>query len=126
MSSATPSLAAPLVTPLARPSLGPVRLTRRGRLVVFVGSLLLLVGLVLGLGLALAGSQATGEAGVEPATVTVTVGTGETLWDIAGPLAADGAGGGDVRVVVQDLEELNALDTAMLRAGQELRVPVVE
>jgi len=108
------------------PALGPVRLTRRGRLVVFAGSLLLLVGLVLGLGLALAGSQATGEAGPEPATVTVTVGTGETLWGIASGLAADGAADGDVRTVVQDLEELNALDSAMLRAGQELRVPVVE
>jgi hypothetical protein len=111
--------------PVARHG-APVRLTRRGRLVVFVGSLLLVLATVLGLGLSLDTSSASGDAGTPPATEVVTVGTGETLWDIASDLAADGAGEGDVRAVVQDLEELNGLDSAMLLAGQDLRVPVAD
>ena len=70
---------------------GELRLTRRGRLVTF----LLALVVVLGIGLALAaGSVATPETGaVEPTTV-VTVGTGDTLWDIASAAAEDGEAAG--------------------------------
>ena len=115
-------------TTLSASTLGPapVRLTRRGRLVVFVGSLLLVLGVVLGLGLSLDTSSATRDAGTPPPTEVVTVGTGETLWDIAADLAGRGVGDGDVRAVVQDLEELNGLDSAMLLAGQDIRGPLVD
>lgn len=94
-----------------------VRLTRRGRLVVF----LLSVAIVLGIGLAFAaGSAATRDAGTPEPTTVVTVGTGDTLWDIAAGLADDG----DVRSMMERIEKLNALDSGMLVAGQRLRVPV--
>jgi Tfp pilus assembly protein FimV len=95
---------------VARPS---VRLTRRGRLVVF--GLALLAVLALGL-LLTPGSSATKSA--EP-TETVMVGSGETLWQIADEVAAPG----ETSAMVQHLIELNDLDSAMLIAGQELRVP---
>ncbi|WP_182525837.1 LysM peptidoglycan-binding domain-containing protein [Nocardioides dongkuii] len=93
-----------------------LRLTRRGRLAVFVLSMAVL--LAVGLFVA-AGSVASNESGAAAPTTVVTVGTGETLWDIA----ADASGDGDTREMVQRIERLNALDSAMLVAGQRLRVP---
>lgn len=96
---------------------GQVRLTRRGRLVVFLASL----AVVLGAALALSGSStATRESGPEVATRVVHVGPGETLWQIAAQHAEDG----EVREMVDELERINALDSSMLYAGQELHVPV--
>ena len=96
---------------------GPVRLTRRGRLVVF----LLAIVAVLAVGVLLAaGSVATPEPGVAEPTTVVTVGTGDTLWELAAERAADG----DVQEMVHRIERLNALDSSMLVAGQRLRVPV--
>ena len=54
----------------------------------------------------------------EPTRV-VMVGTGDTLWGIAADIADDG----DVRGMVDRIEELNALDSGMVTAGQKLRVP---
>jgi len=94
-----------------------VRLTRRGRLVVFVLSMLV----VLALGLVwAAGSVATDEAGVSQPTTVVTVGTGDTLWGIAADLADDGG----TRAMINQIERLNALESGMLVAGQKLVVPV--
>ena len=94
-----------------------VRLTRRGRLVVFLGTLaiVLMLGVVWG-----SGSVATERAGTpEPADV-VTVMPGDTLYD----LAADATpAGGDVAAMVERIQRLNALDSGMLVAGQELRIP---
>lgn len=104
------------------PHLGPqgaVRLTRRGRLVVF----LLALAAALTIGLLLSDrSTATSEAGRDVPTQVVHVGAGETLWGIASDLAEDG----DVRGMVDEIEQLNALDSSMLYAGQELYVPVVD
>lgn len=96
---------------------GELRLTRRGRLVVFVAALL--IALALGL-VAAAHSAATHRPGPEVATETVTVAPGATLWGIAGDVAEEGE---DVREVMLDIERLNALDTPVLEAGQRLRVP---
>ena len=106
--------------PAPRPApTGQVRLTRRGRLVVFVLALLV----VLGLGLYwAAGSVATEEPGTPEPTRVVMVGTGDTLWGIAADLADDG----DVRAMVDHIEHLNALDSGMVVAGQRLRVPLDE
>ena len=98
-------------------STGELRLTRRGRVVVMALALLV----VLGLGLFWAsGSVATEEPGTPEPTRVVMVGSGETLWDIAAGIADDG----DVRGMVDRIEELNALDTGMVTAGQRLRVPL--
>jgi len=95
-----------------------VRLTRRGRAVVFAASLLLVLGIAL---IVLGGtSVASGEAGTPEPTTTVMVGPGETLWDIAAEIAPDG----HTRAMMNRIERLNTLDSSMLLAGQRLRVPV--
>jgi len=106
--------------PASRPAsvgTGAVRLTRRGRLAVFMTGLLLVlvVGVFLG-----AGSVATQDRGESVSTEVVRVAPGETLWDIASRLTASG---GDVRDVMYDIKRLNALASSGLTAGQRLRVP---
>ncbi len=95
---------------------GTLRLTRRGRVVVL--TLALLVVLAVGVLLA-GGSAATLEAGTPEPSRVVMVGSGETLWDIAGEAAGDG----DVRVMLERIKDLNRLDTVVVTAGQKLRVP---
>ena len=96
---------------------GQLRLTRRGRLVVFLGALFVAFALAF---VVMGGSSATTQTGGTP-TVNerIVVAPGETLWDIAAEHAVDG----DVRAAVDAIEKLNALDGAMLFAGQELFVP---
>ena len=91
-----------------------VRLTRRGRLVVFVAS----VAAVLGLGLAAASGSAASDH--PERTRVVVVGTGQTLWDISTRVAD----GGDVRATMSHIEDLNHLGSSALQAGQHLRVPI--
>lgn len=95
---------------------GELRLTHRGRVVVFVLGLLALlaVGVVLA-----AGSVATPEPGAAEPTTVITVGTGDTLWEIA----SEAAGDGQVRDMMAQIEDLNALESTSLQAGQQLRVP---
>ena len=98
---------------------GQVRLTRRGRLVVFLGALtvVLLIGVFWG-----AGSVASERPGKAEPTEIVMVGEGETLWDIASQVAADG----DTGAMVERIQRMNALDSGMLTAGQKIRVPATE
>jgi LysM repeat protein len=101
---------------VARPAVSTVRLTRRGRFVV----LLLAIGVVLTAALLLSGrSTATSESGRSVPTEKVLVEPGQTLWGIAAEVADDG----DVRAMVDRIEQLNALDDSMLYAGQVLFVP---
>lgn len=100
----------------ARPRRSTVRLTRRGRVVVFVLGLMVL----LGLGLAVsAGAGAAMHGGAPEPTHQVVVAPGDTLWD----LASGAAHGGDVRSMITHIEELNGLSGADLSAGQTLRIP---
>ena len=102
----------------ARPTT-TVRLTRRGRLVV----LLLALAVLLAAGLWLAqASMADGEDTPDPTRVVV-VAPGETLWGLAQETVA-ATGEGDAASVVTDIQELNDLDSGVLQAGQELRVPL--
>ena len=94
-----------------------VRLTRRGRVVVVVAALL--VAFAIGVFVTAAGSVATQRPGSPEPTRIVQVGTGDTLWDIAAGLAADG----DVRAMMEEIKHLNALDSGDLQAGQRLVVP---
>lgn len=100
---------------------GQVRLTRRGRVVVF----LLAFAFVAALAVAIAaGSAASREDGGAPAVDVVTVAPGETLWDIASDVAA--ANGGDVRGAMGDIQDLNTLDGSLVYAGQQLRIPAAQ
>ncbi|WP_377324530.1 LysM peptidoglycan-binding domain-containing protein [Pimelobacter simplex] len=97
---------------------GSVRLTRRGRLLVFVLALLAVVAAALWLA---AGSAASRGAGAPAEVDVVTVAPGDTLWDIASDAAA--TTGDDVRDMMQRIEQLNALDGGTVYVGQDLRVP---
>lgn len=89
------------------------RLTRRGRLVVLVTGLFVL----LAIGVAFAGVSLASE---QPApTETLVVAPGDTLWDIASDLGDDG----DVRSMMREIEQLNSLDSVSLDVGQRLQVP---
>ena len=103
--------------PAPRRTAGQVRLTRRGRGVVLGLALLLVLGLGV---LWAAGSVATEDAGRPEPTRVVMVSAGDTLWGIAAGIADDG----QTRAMVEKIEDLNALDSAMVMAGQRLRVPV--
>jgi hypothetical protein len=98
----------------------PVRLTRRGRIVVRIGGVALIV-LTLLAGVLLI--DRTAEAGSTSRPVPVTyrvVLPGETLWQIAGEVAP----GVDRRDTVARIVELNALSSAGVNAGQRIAVPV--
>jgi Tfp pilus assembly protein FimV len=99
------------------PRPGPARLTHRGRLVVVVAALL--VAFAVGVFVTAAGSVATQQPGTPAPTKIVQVHSGDTLWEIASGLADDG----DVRAMMVKIEQLNALDSADLQAGQRLVVP---
>jgi hypothetical protein len=100
------------VLEVVRARANSVRLTRRGRLVVFGVSLAATIGLGL---VAATGSLADDQP--EPTRV-VTVQPGQTLWDIA-----SGVSRGDVRSTMAHLEAINHLDSTTLQVGQHLRVP---
>jgi LysM domain len=104
----------------ARPASVPLRLTRRGRVVVAVAAVLLLA--VLSLVIA-ASAQATSHPVSSPRTqqslAQVTVRPGQSLWSVAE--AADP--NADTRVVIQQVVELNGLTGNVVFAGQRLWVP---
>jgi len=105
--------------PPVAPAVAPVRLTRRGRLLLTLLTLVLAVGaavLATGSGSAVAGLV----GGPQPAaTQQVTVRPGETLWAIAERTAP----GVDPRETVAELMDLNALSTSAVQAGQVLLLP---
>lgn len=94
----------------------PVRLTRRGRVVIVLAMLLALV--VAGFTLGRASSQAAGPEVHRPLP-TVTVAPGETLWQIAARLDPTG----DRRALVDAIESLNHLRDDRIVAGQQLKLP---
>lgn len=103
----------------ARSARTPVRLTRRGRVVVLLTLVTLLLGaFLLGRG---ADSAAAGTSSPAPQGTVTTVRPGETLWTIAKRLDP----GHDPRALVQRLRSLNGLSTGAVQAGQQLRVPAL-
>ena len=115
----TMTLNAPIARPLARPVVcaPTVRLTRRGRLVVFALGLLLILAVGVFWG---SGSVASDERGQAESTLVVQVQPGDTLYDLAARVTTDG----DVNAMVEQIEDLNHLDSSVVYAGQKLRVPV--
>jgi LysM domain len=102
--------------------LPPLRLTRRGKIVLIGIPLVLLTALLL----SLAGffnspakaSDSVADLAVTP-TVTVTVQPGESLWAIAGSVAPER----DARDVMADIVQLNNLAAGAVHPGQQLYVP---
>jgi hypothetical protein len=106
--------------PLQRRSAGTLRLTRRGRIVLTGFAAIVTAAFWLA---AAAGAQAANH-GASPRTVEgnlsqVVVRPGQTLWSIA----VRAEPGGDPRVVVQRIVEINALSGQVIIPGQRLWVP---
>jgi hypothetical protein len=101
-----------------RPS-PPVRLTRRGRVVVIItAAILLLVAFWVS---ARHGARATSGGATTPAVTreSVIVGQHDTLWDIA----VRARPGVDPRITVQRMIDLNALPSAVVNPGQRVYIP---
>jgi hypothetical protein len=120
LAAATPPAvpAGPAVSP--SPAVSPLRLTRRGRIVVAVMAALL----VAGLSLIVAGvAQATSHTAAPRATganlARVVVLPGQSLWSVAE--TADSRA--DTRLVIQQITQLNGLTSDTVFAGQRLWVP---
>ncbi len=114
---ARPAAPAARAAVVAAPVPVPVRLTRRGRLVLTV--LFLVVATVL-LTVFGATSAATGDKGEPVPTRTVVVTEGDTLWGISAEVAEPG----EVRAMVHRVQELNALVGSGIAIGQELAIPL--
>lgn len=95
-----------------------LRLTRRGRLAMFLSTVLMLgvLGVILG-----SGTVATDEPGAPVPASMVVVEPGQTLWD----LAAKANPNGDIRTTVDDIMRLNSIESAGgLQAGDTIAVPL--
>ncbi|PSL04243.1 LysM domain-containing protein [Haloactinopolyspora alba] len=100
----------------APPTVHGARLTRRGRVVLAIAWLVLVAAGVLGV------ARPWAETSVEPAGETVRIGSGDTLWEVAGEYAP----GADPREVVTAIVELNELRSAGdIHAGDRLVLPAV-
>jgi LysM repeat protein len=96
-----------------------LRLTARGRRVVFaVAAVPLAVGIAFA---AISGgsAMASGEQTATATFATVTVMPGDTLWSIAEGIAPEA----DPRDVIGDITRLNLLRGGELQIGQELAIP---
>jgi hypothetical protein len=105
----------------ARRAAPPLRLTRRGRIVLVIVPLFLAtLGLLVGWAAMTAPAQAGDGGLVGPgATVTVTVQPGESLWTIASSRVPDQ----DPRVTISQIQDLNGLGRARVVPGEQILVP---
>jgi len=116
----TDAVSAPALA--GRPVQPRLRLTRRGRIVLAVIALApvaLLIGLGFIQGQAASAADATTASSPSVPRASVTVGVGESLWDIAERIAGDR----DVRDVIVEIRALNGLHGSTVEAGQRLVLP---
>lgn len=93
-----------------------LRLTRRGQVVVFTFFLVLAL---LATMMVASWANASKDAPTPVQVRVITVQPGDTLYGIAGRMAEPG----QVRDMVHYLQQLNALPTTDLQAGQRLAIP---
>jgi LysM domain len=106
--------------PQNRPARAPLRLTRRGRLVVAaLAALLVTAVMMLASGVAQATSHSTSTRAAEQGLTRVVVRPGQSLWSVAESADPDA----DTRLVIQQIIELNGLVGDVVVAGQRLWVP---
>ena len=96
----------------------PLRLTRRGKIVVAVAAALLAAGLSLVIA---ASAQATSHSpgAAQQGLAKVTVRAGQSLWSVAESADPNA----DTRAVIQQVIELNGLSADAVMPGQSLWVP---
>ncbi|MFD1211615.1 LysM peptidoglycan-binding domain-containing protein [Arthrobacter sp. GCM10027362] len=102
-----------------KPVRSTIRLTRRGRLVLAGLPLMLGAGLMLLLAGAFSSPAKASGALSAPETVRVTVGAGQTLWDISTSVAPQR----HPQEVIAEIVQLNNLEGTIVHAGQQVFVP---
>jgi LysM repeat protein len=106
--------------PQNRPVRTPLRLTRRGRIVIAaVAALLVTIVMLIASGVAQATNHPVPARAAEQSLTQVVVRPGQSLWSVAE--SADP--GADTRLVIQQIIELNGLTSNVAVAGQRLWVP---
>jgi LysM domain-containing protein len=109
-----------VAAPHAQRTAPPLRLTRRGRIVVAVAAVLLVTIIsLLAAGVAQATNHGTSPRAARQNLVQVVVRPGQTLWSVAESADPDQ----DTRVVVRQIVDLNSLSGPTVQAGQQLWVP---
>ena len=114
---AQPRIERPRTEPRTDTLAGPLRLTRRGRLVVFLASLVAVLSVLF----VVLSEAATGtaERGQPVPVRMVQVESGDTLWTIASRAAP----GQDPRDLIDRIQELNSLHGS-LQVGSKIAVPL--
>jgi len=103
-----------------RPVRTPVRLTRRGRIVIAAAAALLVtITMLIASGVAQATNRSVPARAAEQNLTQVVVRPGQSLWSVAE--SADP--GADTRLVIQQIIELNGLTSDVAFVGQRLWVP---
>jgi len=104
----------------AQAASAPLRLTRRGRVVVAVAAAILMAGVsLLAAGAVQAANRSVPPGVAEQNLARVVVRPGQSLWSVAE--SADP--GADTRQVIQQIVELNGLTGDAVAVGQRLWVP---
>ena len=117
--ASAPRRVAPGGTPRDTPGV-PLRLTRRGRVVLaVVAALLVTVISLLAAGAAQATNDGPSSGTARHGLVQVVVRPGQSLWSVAEKAAPDR----DTRAVIQQIIDLNSLTGDTVSAGQQLWVP---
>jgi len=108
------------MTTLAPVAVSPIKLTRRGRMLVSALSFaaMLAISLVSLFGIATASAKASNEAS-NSTTTQIVVAPGETLWTIAARVNPEI----DPRAVIDQIMDLNVIEGSNVYAGQVLLVP---
>ena len=108
------------MTTLAPVAVSPIKLTRRGRMLVSMLSFaaMLAISLVSLFGIATASAKASNEAS-NSTTTQIVVAPGETLWTIAARVNPEI----DPRAVIEEIKALNVIEGSEVYAGQVLLVP---
>jgi hypothetical protein len=105
---------------LAPVAVSPIKLTRRGRLVLSTVSfgIMLAISAFSLFGIATTSAKASNETS-NSATTQIVVAPGETLWTIAARVNPEI----DPRAVIEDIKALNVIEGSEVYAGQVLLVP---
>ena len=108
------------MTTLAPVAVSPIKLTRRGRLVLSTLSFaaMLAISLVSLFGIATSRANASNET-TNSTTTQIVVAPGETLWTIAARVNPEI----DPRAVIDQIMDLNVINGSNVYAGQVLLVP---
>jgi len=108
------------MTTLAPVAVSPIKLTRRGRLVLSTVSfgIMLAISAFSLFGIATSSAKATNETS-NSATTQIVVAPGETLWTIAARVNPEI----DPRAVIDQIMDLNVIEGSNVYVGQVLLVP---